>query len=270
MSKKTSYFSHDSNARNDEKILAMRMRHGAEGYGVYFMLIERLRDEADYTSVKDYNMIAFDLRVSAEKVKSVVQDFGLFSFTDDGKRFYSESFMERMKLKDEKTKRRSDAGKKGMEKRWNGKKDNNVTKTDSNVITKDKIPITSKVKESKVKNNTPLPPKGEPDGGDVSWKKDIKIYLKELRIAYRKLIEDPEYIRTQEKFHPNVDIKLSLEKACTNFWATDAGWTHKKKKRSKDINWKTTLTNAIDMNKVYKPKDGEVTASKEPYKPDKW
>ena len=101
MAKKTSYFSHDSNARNDEKILAVRMRLGAEGYGIYFMLIERLRDESDYTSVKDYNMIAFDLRVSAEKVKSVVEDFGLFSFTDNGKRFFSESFMERMQFKDE-------------------------------------------------------------------------------------------------------------------------------------------------------------------------
>lgn len=91
--KNSSYFSHDSNARNDEKILAVRMRHGAEGYGIYFMLLERLRDEADYMSVKDYNMLAFDFRVSAEKVKSVVEDFGLFSFSEDGKKLYSDSFL---------------------------------------------------------------------------------------------------------------------------------------------------------------------------------
>ena len=106
--------------------------------------------------------------------------------------------------------------------------------------------------------------------GDTSWKNDFKVYLKGLRIAYQKLIKDPEFIKTQEKFHPNVDIKLSLEKACTNFWATEAGWMHKKKKRSKEINWQTTLTNAIDMNKVYKPRESEVATSKEPYKPDKW
>ena len=129
----------------------------------------------------------------------------------------------------------------------------------------------SKVKESKGNKEPPIsPPKGD-DVGDTSWKKDFKVYLKELRSAYRKLIEDSEFIRTQEKFHPNVDIKLSLEKACTNFWATEAGWIHKKKKRSKIINWKSTLTNAIDMNKVYKSKENDVTVKKEFYKrPDKW
>ena len=38
--KTTNYFSHDSNARNDERILLLRMKHGAAGYGVYFMLLE--------------------------------------------------------------------------------------------------------------------------------------------------------------------------------------------------------------------------------------
>ena len=33
------YFSHDSNARNDEKVIRLRMKHGAAGYGVYFMLL---------------------------------------------------------------------------------------------------------------------------------------------------------------------------------------------------------------------------------------
>ena len=45
--KKTSYFSHDSNARNDEKILAVRMKYGAEGYGIYFMILERLETLTD-------------------------------------------------------------------------------------------------------------------------------------------------------------------------------------------------------------------------------
>lgn len=87
----TSYFSHDSNARNDEKILAVRMKFGMEGYGIYFAILERLRDSADYMSIRDYNVIAFDFRVSAEKVKSIVEDFGLFVFTEDGKYFYSEN-----------------------------------------------------------------------------------------------------------------------------------------------------------------------------------
>lgn len=96
MAKEAYFFSHDSNARNDDKIIALRMKLKAEGYGIYFMILERLRDSADYMSIKDYNMLAFDFRVSSDTVKSVVEDFGLFQFTDDGKRFYSESFKRRM------------------------------------------------------------------------------------------------------------------------------------------------------------------------------
>lgn len=127
--KSTNYFSHDSNARNDEKLVRLRMKQGAAGYGVYFMILERLREEADYMSAKDYNMIAFDLRVDAAIVKSVVEDFGLFTFTDDGKCFYSESFTRRMDIKDTQRRQRSEGGKIGMKNRWKkeqGKQDKEV------------------------------------------------------------------------------------------------------------------------------------------------
>ena len=116
------WFSHDSDARNDSKILNLRMRYGAAGYGVFFMLIERLREETNYMSIKDYNAIAFDLRVDAAVVKSVVEDFGLFAFTDDGECFYSESLYGRMEIKDEKSAIRSEAGKKGAKNRWSDSK----------------------------------------------------------------------------------------------------------------------------------------------------
>ena len=105
------------------------MKQGAAGYGVYFMILERLREEADYMSAKDYNMIAFDLRVDAAIVKSVVEDFGLFTFTDDGKCFYSESFTRRMDIKDTLRRQRSEGGKIGMKNRWKkeqGKQDKEV------------------------------------------------------------------------------------------------------------------------------------------------
>lgn len=90
------YFPHDSNARNSDKLIPLRIKKGAEGYGVYFMILERLREEPDYTSIKDYNTLAFDFRVGSDIVKSVVEEFGLFQFTEDGKRFYSEGFTTRM------------------------------------------------------------------------------------------------------------------------------------------------------------------------------
>ena len=151
MNKEAYYFSHDSNARNDEKLLAIRMRFGAEGYGIYFMILERLRDESDNMSIKDYNILAFDFRVSSDKVKSVIEDFELFEFTEDKKYFYSQRMMNNMKIKNEK----SEKARLSAEKRWN-KSDSNAnalqTHSDGNAIKE------SKVKENKLKENIVVAP----------------------------------------------------------------------------------------------------------------
>ena len=114
-----SYFSHDSNARNSDKLMKVRMKLGAEGYGIFFMLIERLREEEGYKSTIDYDTLAFDLRVEPEKVKQVVEDYDLFKFTEDGKYFYSDSFNERMEMMDKRAQQRISKAKKAAEARWN-------------------------------------------------------------------------------------------------------------------------------------------------------
>lgn len=128
------YFSHDSNARNSDKLICLRMRHGAAGYGVFFMILERLREEEDYMSVKDYNMIAFDLRVDASLIKSVVEDFGLFAFTEDGKCFYSESFSQRMAVKDEK----SSKARESASSKWKTSDDHAATRSERLAIARTK------------------------------------------------------------------------------------------------------------------------------------
>ena len=160
------YFSHDSNARNSEKMIKVRMKYGAEGYGVYFMILERLRDEANYMSIKDYNVIAFDLRVDASIIKAVVEDFGLFVFTDDGKYFYSDGFNKRMALKDSKAKKLAEAGKRGAKKRW--QQDSHPIATPSknnshpNGVLMASDSKESKVKESKVNKSKPKKTTEEP------------------------------------------------------------------------------------------------------------
>lgn len=146
------YFSHDSNARNSDKLLPVRMKYGAEGYGIYFMILERLREEKNYMSVKDYNMLAFDLRVDTGKLKSIVEDFGLFAFTDDGKCFYSEGFNKRMEIKDEKSKKRSEAGKKGAAKRWQSDSNAIAKPTDSDSKKRKEKETKEKEREEKQKN----------------------------------------------------------------------------------------------------------------------
>ena len=176
-----SYFSHDSNARNSDKLMKVRMKLGAEGYGIFFMLIERLREEEGYKSTIDYDTLAFDLRVEPEKVKQVVENYDLFKFTEDGKYFYSDSFNDRMEMMDAKRKKRAEAGKKGAEKRWeNRQNDSNANgkaiampkQNDSNAI--------AMPKQSQCDTN------GEPMAFDGNKIKLNKIKLNKIKLNKTK------------------------------------------------------------------------------------
>ena len=64
------YFSHDSNARNDQRLMKVRMKYGMEGYGIYFGIIEILREQAGYILYKsDIESVQFDLRVESNILK---------------------------------------------------------------------------------------------------------------------------------------------------------------------------------------------------------
>ncbi|GAB7387404.1 hypothetical protein BSNK01_12400 [Bacillaceae bacterium] len=102
------YFPHDSNARNDTKILSMRSVYGAEGYGWYWIIIEMLREEKDYKikmSKYVWNALAMQMQCDCNAAKKFVEDcineFELFK--SDGEYFWSESLIRRMKNKDEKS-----------------------------------------------------------------------------------------------------------------------------------------------------------------------
>jgi hypothetical protein len=88
------------------------------------------------------------------------------------------------------------------------------------------------------------------------WKKSFEEYKKQVRKAFIEAIQDKTWMQKQQEYYPNVNIKKSLEKACFNYWATEAGWHNKRSKRTKVINWKTTFGNALAMkeNHVYNEK----------------
>ena len=113
--KEAYYFSHDANARKDPKIMKLIMAHGMEGYGIYWSLIEMLRESGDYMlSLCDCNAIAYDLHCEESKVLSIVNDYSLFEVTKD-KLFWSRSLVERMKKWAEKSK----IARENALKRWN-------------------------------------------------------------------------------------------------------------------------------------------------------
>lgn len=164
------YFSHDCNARNDEKILAMRSVYGLEGYAMYFMIIEILREQNDYKlKITKYiwNTLAMQMHTDASKVQKFVEDcineFQLFVLKDEF--LYSESLIKRMNLFKEISEIRSKAAKK----RWENandmqnecksnanaeQKQSNKTKLNKTKLNKTKLDYTKKEDINK-KDNTP-------------------------------------------------------------------------------------------------------------------
>lgn len=125
MKKEAYYFSHDSNAKDDPKILQLRMELGWEGYGLFWALIELLRNESDYRMRTHYKSIAFALQTQEDNIKKLINDFDLFVINEQY--FWSESLLKRMELKEE----RSEKARESAKKRWNQNNDANAMRTHS-------------------------------------------------------------------------------------------------------------------------------------------
>lgn len=111
--KNSFYFPHDCNARNDNKLIQLRMKHGMRGYGIYFGIIELLMEANSYQLPLNYQSIAYDLREDAKDIEDIVNQYGLF--TVNCTVFWSDSLKARMKKREQVSERRSVAGKKGAE-----------------------------------------------------------------------------------------------------------------------------------------------------------
>ena len=75
MNKKDAYyFSHDSNSRNDVKIIKLRREMGMEGYGIFWCLIEILRESSDYKiSLSSVDDISFNIHVNSQKIMKIIR-----------------------------------------------------------------------------------------------------------------------------------------------------------------------------------------------------
>ncbi len=71
------YFPHDHHARSELRDLCMK--HGMEGCGLYWCLVEILHESGGSFKESDLAAIAYELRVSEELCNSVVREFGLFT-----------------------------------------------------------------------------------------------------------------------------------------------------------------------------------------------
>lgn len=89
---------------------------------------------------------------------------------------------------------------------------------------------------------------------EQDWYKDFEIYKKQLRSEYLRLTKDKKYISERQRFHPNINIEQTLEKACKDFWSKEAGWKNKKNSKTVNIDWEATFNNALTIkpNQVYR------------------
>lgn len=146
MGKDTFYFTHDYNARMDEKIRLLIRKHGMRGYGIYWAIIEDLYNNANALRL-DCDGIAFELREQTDIIKSVIFDFDLFSIESDF--FGSKSVEKRLNERNEK----STNARKSAFKRWS-KCDGNAmamqTQCEGNAIKKEKKERKESIKPRKI------------------------------------------------------------------------------------------------------------------------
>ncbi len=118
MAKETFYFQHDYNARNDDKILELRSKYGAEGYGIFWMIIETMA-ENENGGAKAGLIGGLSLGYGVAKDKLL----DIFNYCLEIGLFYEESgyyYSKRLLTHKEFRKVLSENGAAGAAKRWRG------------------------------------------------------------------------------------------------------------------------------------------------------
>lgn len=164
--KKTYYFQHDYNARNDPKLQALIVEMGVAGIGIYWCLVEMLYEQDGEMPMSSIKSIAYNLHVKQKTVERVIKDFGLFDYDDDKaenvekspKMFRNKSVLKRLnRIIDISEKR-----KRAIETRWKSKKNNesneykcntNECDNDTNEVQKEYKSNTPIIKEKEIKEN---------------------------------------------------------------------------------------------------------------------
>jgi hypothetical protein len=179
------YFSHDANAQDDPKCMVLIDQLGVEGYGIFWLLVEKLRAESEY-KLPLIVLESFAKRwgTSKEKVNAVVKNYNLFVIEND-EFFYSNRLKSSMEIK-------SIKAKESANKRWDKqlKENNNAdvmrlhNDSNTNAMQNDAI----KVKESKEKkvlfNNSNLFDKNIFKSEFPEWNTKKLLYYYEAAIAY--------------------------------------------------------------------------------------
>ena len=180
---KKTYFNHDSNARNDLKLIRLRSAGGFEFYGIYFAILELLFAEENKICVSQYDILAYGLQCDANKLRAVIEDFDLFIIEDGC--FYSR----RLNNQIDEINNKSNIAKENASKRWNNAKamqphsNGNASKVEYSKADK------SKVKKSNYYNDISFP-----DYYDIHYAKRIEQDVNKTK-EYHKHLESIGYVK---------------------------------------------------------------------------
>ena len=93
------YFSHDCDAQFDDKCVRLLQVLGWKGYGVYWGLVERMSKRDDCSLEYNPAGLAWQLHVQEKFLVRVLTEFNLFTISEDGTRFWSESARRRRAMR---------------------------------------------------------------------------------------------------------------------------------------------------------------------------
>lgn len=108
------YFSHDYDAREDEKVIDMMAEMGWAGYGLFWAVVELLYKNGGRMRTQ-YNRIAFALNSHPDQIQQLIENYELFQIRKGF--FYSKSVNKRLKKRNEKSEVARANAYKGWEKR---------------------------------------------------------------------------------------------------------------------------------------------------------
>ena len=168
---KDQYFPHDACAMGNGKLMELTAELGMEGYGIYWMLMEHLRQQEGYKStLKRIKILARKSGVSNPKLCKILCDFGLFLIENEV--VSSLGLSERMQILDAKRAKLRANGSKGGRAKV-------LSNSDSN-SSNDKAVKESKGEESNsiiIKDDNPVCPAAA--AAVQSWEKCVDALAKE-------------------------------------------------------------------------------------------
>ena len=185
---KKTYFNHDSNARNDYRIIKLRAKLSYEGYGIFWSVLEMLFIEENKLCIDDYDALAFGLQCDPNILKQVIEDFDLFVIEDNC--FYSK----RLNTQIEDINNKSTKAKENANKRWSNA-NAMQSQSERNASKVNKSISKSKVNKSNYYNDISFP-----DYYDIHYAKRIDQDVNKTK-EYHKHLESLGYIKEVNNYN---------------------------------------------------------------------